>query len=284
MNGATKPLSDAILERFALGELPPRQREELSRLTEGDPSLQARIEGLRRSDREILDAHPTLAGLAEARGLRTPAAAPSAPDRLASLSAPWRRLAGAWSRSRGFRLAVPGIPALAALALLAILRPAPVKDGDGIRLKGTEASLAIFRKTPAGTELLPPHSLARPGDTLQLFYRVTREQHAVIFSLDGNGVSTLHLPEASGPAALLDPGEMRALPHAYLLDRAPRMERFYLVASSGPFSVDSIVERARAAMASGLPPEVVPGLPEGFRQSTYTLRKQGRGPRKGGRE
>ena len=143
----------------------------------------------------------------------------------------------------------------------------------GIRLKGLEAGLAIYRKTRSGKpELLLPRSAARAGDTLQLFYQAYRELHGVIFSVDGGGALTLHLPEASGPAARLEKGGLRPLPHAYLLDRAPSLERFYLVTSSSPFAVDSLLALARPSLAGG-PPDSLAGLPEGFRQYSYTLLK-----------
>jgi hypothetical protein len=143
-----------------------------------------------------------------------------------------------------------------------------------IRFKGLEAGLAIYRKTRSGSELLPPHSLARPGDTLQVFYRSLADLHGIIFSVDGNGALTLHLPEAGDLSAPLARGDMRPAPHAYLLDKAPRMERFYLVTSPAPFPVAAVLADVRQGLrAGGFPPDSLPGLPAGFRQYSYTLRK-----------
>jgi hypothetical protein len=139
-----------------------------------------------------------------------------------------------------------------------------------IRYKGLEAGLAIYRKSAAGAELLPPHSLARPGDTLQVFYRSLRDLHGIIFSVDGNGTVTLHLPEAGDLSAPLPQGDMRPVPHAYLLDKAPLIERFYLVTSPSPFPVASVLAGVRERIQ---PQDSLSGLPEGFRQYSYTLKK-----------
>jgi hypothetical protein len=145
----------------------------------------------------------------------------------------------------------------------------------GIRLKGLEAGLAIYRKSPSGPELLPPRSLARPGDTLQIFYQSFQDLHGMIFSVDGRGSVTLHLPEEDGPGVRLVKGGLHPLPHAYLLDKAPKLERFYLVTSPRPFAADSLLAALRPSLLPNRPlPDTLEGLPAGFRQYAYTLLKE----------
>jgi hypothetical protein len=174
--------------------------------------------------------------------------------------------------------------ALACLVLLAVRRPDPgnaaVTEGAeayAVRLKGAEAGLAIFRKARGGAELLPPHSLAKPGDTLQVFYHCRGPAYGAIFSVDGSGAVTLHFPEEGGTAASLQAGDLLPLPHAYRLDRAPRLERFFLVTAPKPFAVENVLERARATFAARREvPDSLEGLDAGFRQYPYTLRKPGK--------
>lgn len=280
---------DILLERYQLGELPPELREEMRRRLESDPILRQRLEAIAASDRALRDRLPPLAAITQSPSRS--AVRPSAPP--ARIGSP-RRRALKWA-------AVPAFASLLLISVLAerhLLGPIPSDADVGnlqgtempvdpeIRLKGLEAGLAIYRKTRSGkAELLPPRSAARAGDTLQIFYQAYRELHGVIFSVDGSGALTLHLPEAAGPAARLEPGALRPLPHAYLLDKAPRLERFYLITSASPFAVDSLLALARPALTGGLS-DTLRGLPGEFRQYSYTLLKPDRPalePKQGGK-
>jgi hypothetical protein len=120
--------------------------------------------------------------------------------------------------------------------------------------------------------------LAKPGDTLQVFYHSRGPVFGVIFSVDGSGAVTLHLPEDGGAAAALQAGDLLALPHAYRIDRAPRLERFFLITAPRPFPVEGLLARARAAFAVRREvPDSLEGLEDGFRQYPYTLRKPAKG-------
>lgn len=286
-----RPLSDALLERYLLGELPPDRLAEVKSRVESDAALGRRLEALR-SDDALLSAHPTFAGLSAARAAAAPRRAetprPGLMERFAALlPAP--------------RFAVPAFASLVLLAVVARqgLRP-DVPESDtlvtetavepGIRLKGDggrrngdlEAGLAIYRKTRTGPELLPPQSPARPGDTLQIFYRSFKAGlHGIVFSVDGSGSVTLHLPEESGGSVPLEEGGLRPLPHAYLLDKAPRHERFYLVTAPAPFAADSVLAAARSELLPDRPlPDSLRSLPAGYRQYSYTLRKEAASARK----
>ena len=61
------------------------------------------------------------------------------------------------------------------------------------------------------------------------------------------------------------------LPNSYELDDAPGFERFVLITSSDPISVDAILGYVR-----GMSPEVdsqIEGLPEGLHQAFWTVKK-----------
>ena len=277
----TRPVPDALLERYLLGELPADQMEVLQLRAQSETELQTRLAALRASDESVLKAYSS-AGMAEAIRARHRSRARAGQTGVrAAKPAPrpfFLRL----------RFAFPAGLALAC-GLLLTIRPDGghhAESGEGIsdvtetpqayeiRLKGSEAGLAIFRKTRAGSELLPPQSLARPGDTLQVFYHSKGAAYGVVFSVDGAGNLTLHLPEADGPAVALQAGDMLPLPHAFRLDKAPRLERFFLITSAQPFSSENIMGRARAIFTGGRSvPDSLQGLEAGFRQYPYTLRK-----------
>ena len=198
-----------------------------------------------------------------------------------------------WYRRPAF--AVPAGGLILACCLLMTSRPAPdqgnipVTEAEGreaseayaVRLKGAEAGLAVFRKSRGGAELLAPHSLAKSGDTLQLFYHSRGPAYGLIFSVDGSGSLTLHLPETGNAASALQAGAWLPLPHAYRLDRAPRLERFFLITAPQPFAIDALLDRARASFAvHHSVPDSLEGLEVGYRQYPYTLRKPGRDGRK----
>jgi hypothetical protein len=87
-----------------------------------------------------------------------------------------------------------------------------------------------------------------------------------VLSVDGRGALTLHLPLEEGPAAELGQGET-LLPRAYVLDDAPRYERFYLFSSELPFSTREVTEPARTAG------EADPQMPAGLSLHSLVLRK-----------
>lgn len=154
-----------------------------------------------------------------------------------------------------------------------------------VRLKGAESGLAIFRKSGAGSELLPPRSAARPGDTLQVFYHSRRAVYGIVFSVDGSGAVTLHYPEAEGPSPALQIGDMLPLPHSFRLDKAPRFERFYLVTAPRPFGSEGLLSRLRGRLpAEASPADTLTGLDGDFRQYPYTIFKTEAGPRKSRKE
>jgi len=68
----------------------------------------------------------------------------------------------------------------------------------------------------------------------------------VIFSIDGRGTVTLHLPKEMGDATQLEDakGKARQLGFSYELDDAPTFESFFFVTAQDPINVDGVLERA----------------------------------------
>ncbi len=267
-----RTVSDYQLERYLLREAPAPELADLDRRVAGDPVLAERVADLRRSNEELLQRYPTrwMCRRIE-RKLR-------------------RSRGGAPPRWSAYRLwAAPALTAVLAVAAGTALldrgtesflpagdddptvpgRSAPSPDGGAVpveRVKGGEAEprLMIYRKVVGGHERLEDGSLAREGDLLQIVYRSDGLAYGAIFSVDGRGAVTRHLPAAGEHAVPL--AKRDTLDFAYELDDAPRWERFYLVASDRPFGLSAV----REELAHG-----DPALPAGLRLHLFTLKKPG---------
>jgi len=268
---------DLVLEQYALGELRAAERERVDAALDGDPALRERLEALRRSDAEILAERPP-ALVAEA--IR---AALGAGERQPSVGRPSVGGPAADGPSARRRLAAfPLGPVLAAAAAVLVLvgvlafRGSLFPSADITRMKGGEAALLVYRSTGSGVEELGEGAAARAGDLLQLRYAPGAARYGAVFSIDGRGSVTFHLPAgyqggaAESPA--LQPGG-QALESAYELDDAPAFERFYLVTALSPFDLASLREAALALARSGAD---APRLGEGLSWSAVTIRKKER--------
>lgn len=258
-----RDVSDLLLEQFILGELPSALAARVASELERDPELRARRDAIVASDKEILDRHPPRE---TAEAIR-------------------RRLLrveeSRQSRRRSFPLVI-GIPAAAALLVflsLFVVRERLVVNET--RLKGLSTHLAVFRKTTQGAEELKPGTVAGRGEILQLSYTAGDARYGVIFSVDGRGAVTWHLPTsyAGGPrsAPSLDRQGQVILPSAYELDDAPGFERFFFVYSSASFDTAAVAQAARALPAGAAATGVLP-LPAGLQQFSLLLKKRGSAP------
>ena len=264
MSRSTVTISDLLLEQYSLGELPARTarmvKDELAR----DAELRARLAALADSDNEILSRYPAERVVPEIRERLFRAGAGAAPAR--------RRVSPlAW--------ALP-VAAMLVLALsFTIVRERATTD-TGTRLKGLTPHLTVFRKTTSGAEELRAGTLARRADVLQVGYTAGDAKYGVIFSVDGRGAITWHMPSgfkggARTAPALDGQGEV-VLPSAYELDDAPGFERFFLVYSREPFDVGDVERAARALSArpAGAEKDGL-GLRGGLGQFSLLLKKQG---------
>ena len=253
-------VSDLMLEQYNLRELSPGQerfvREELQR----DEILRARLAALERSDDEIRSSYPAERVVPQIRErmLREGAEGDRHARRVPTL---------AW--------AVP----VAVIALFLFLFPLVTRQPDDTRLKGIAPHLLVFRKTPAGAEELRPGAVARRGDVLQLSYSAGDARYGVIFSVDGRGTLTWHVPAGytggARAAPPLDPKGPVVLPSAYELDDAPGFERFFLVYASQPFDVSVVDLVAHTLSTHPVGDRGVLSLPRGLGQFTLLLKKQG---------
>lgn len=265
----SRKISDWLLERYALGELPPPLRDSVATALLADEEARSRLAAIQDSNERILTDHPweAIAGK-----INRAEDAPSLLQR--------------WSPGP-LVAAASAFVIVAASAVWTFVQP-PFSTPDtrsvdtrsmaastdyGIRTKGLLPSLQVHRSRAQDVERLESGAMAREGEVIQLSYNAAGKRYGMIVSVDGAGVLTFHLPQQGGSSGALEPQGAVPLGHAYELDGAPAFERFYFLAADAPFSVDEILTAVRAgARGEGGAPESL-RLPEGIDQATFLLRK-----------
>jgi hypothetical protein len=264
-------LPDIVLERYRLNELPRSEAERVTALIRQDPQLRARLDALVCSDAEMTrdGSLERLRGQPGARAAASPGG----------------------SRRRAVYWALPAVAALATVAMVFFARPpSPRADGDaaatptgagpapdsGARIKGLRPTLALYRRTADGSETLADGAVAHAGDLVRVAYHPAGKPYGVIFSIDGRGAITMHLPPAGDRAVPLAREATALLDQAYELDDAPHWERFYFITADAPFEVAPIVDAARRASAVHPAAPAALALPRGLEQSTFSLQKEAR--------
>ncbi len=269
------PISDVLLEQFALGELDPDAMAAIEHRLAGDAELAARLDAIRRSDAEILAVHPPERFARSVRDRLERNSRATDRDRPPDL-----RTTRTPSRRRSWLLGVP-VLAAAAVAAMLLLPPGPVPGDDPrgpgsgeIRTKGLAPHLNVYRRAGDEAERLADGATVTAGDVLQLSVVAGYDAFGVVVSIDGAGVVTRHFPEdPSGSTELAHDGEV-PIPHAYELDAAPAFERFFLVTGAEPVSVATV--EAAARLLAGDPGRREQGaleLPDGYDQFSTILRK-----------
>lgn len=262
------PLPDWLVERVALDEVPPASR---GRVAAADrDQLAAEVAALHADNQAELARYP---------------AGPAVADIEA-------RVRGAHdaARTQRRRRWLAGIASAAVVAGAAVLasrtvlrdrgEPSAVTPdaGEVTRVKG-DLRVAAFRNRGDHAEELSQDSIARAGDVVQLRYNAGGHSHAVIASLDGDGVVTLHFPasEDAPPAATAAAKGTSSLPNAYALDDAPQFERFFIIAADAPIELKPALSAVRALARRGDAATAPLELPDGFTHTSLRLRKPSRG-------
>jgi len=264
--GTRRPVPDILLERYVLGEVTPAERAALDERAAADPSFAEAVNSIKKSNQEILLAHP-------------------AAETAAAINARFGLASGAAPRGKPvFRLAWVPAAALAVVAVGAVIvfqergseRLTGSVEPEVTRAKGNGnvPHLVVRRLGREGIEVLSDGASAKAGETLQLSYVGKGARFGVIVSLDGRGRVTVHLPMDGSESAPLDPKTETALPRSFELDDAPRFERFFFVTSERPFKVSVVTaaasDLAREIERSASAPLV---LDEGLAQMSFTVRK-----------
>lgn len=280
-------VSDLHLEQYVLGELTARDMKRVAQALAEDELLRARLEEIERSNREILEEYPAermvprvRAGLS--RREDAPLPAETASEDAAARGTPALAAVPPSRKPRTFTWVV--LPAAAA-AVLFFSIAAPVylsrmsSNIDVTRAKG-EATVYIHVKTDAGTRLLVDGDLVKAGDILQLSYMSGDAHYGAIFSIDGRGVVTFHLPQGYAGQSQYSPelehgGEI-SLSSSYELDNAPGFEKFFIVSSSSRFDVREVEKAARSIAANpSTAANAALKLPRGLWVKSLLLEKQG---------
>lgn len=259
-----KRIPEFHLEQYVLGELP--ETKATGYVADGvSGELCHLAEGVRESDQQILEKYPPQLMAAKIR------------DKIDKRGVAQFRTRD-FIKSRGIALA-----AAAAILVLAGVLPILIKgmetgagDGNGIRVKGLEPGIFVYRKLDDGVERLMDGDLARENDLLQLSYIAAEMKYGMILSIDGRGAVTLHYPDQLDASSALNGSGEVALNFSYRLDDAPRFERFFFVAGSESLPADTVLNAARS-LASSQNGGQIGGLvlPKKIVQSSITLMKEG---------
>jgi hypothetical protein len=259
---------DILIERYRLDELPQAEARDLERQIAADPALRARVEALDDADRRFRSQHENETFLRE---VRARAAQGTDGGRRAPM-VPWLTGAACVAAGLLFFLAMPRTTTSPAAGT----STPPSVTGDGDRVKGTPPtgpSLAMYRRTAAGSERLADGDVVRAGDLIRVGYASPDRAYGVILSIDGRGLVTIHLPAKGDRAVPLAAGKTILLDTAYELDDAPRVERFYFITGRDPFAIAPVIDAARRA--AGDAPVTLP-IAKGLDQSTFSLQKEAR--------
>jgi hypothetical protein len=102
-------------------------------------------------------------------------------------------------------------------------------------------------------------------------------RYGVVFSIDGRGVVTPHLPVLGAEAAPLGARGEVALPESYELDDAPLFERFFLVTGDAPFAAEAALAAGRELAKRHAAARTEPlRLPPGLSQASFLIVKGSR--------
>ncbi len=105
--------------------------------------------------------------------------------------------------------------------------------------------LMIYRKNNDDVDLLTKGSLLKASDLIQLAYFSSKDSFGVIFSVDSNGIISLHYPinEKNSPKLIIN--KKTFLSRAFELDDTPGFERFYFISSNQKINVPILIKNVK---------------------------------------
>ena len=255
-------IPDWKLERFLTGDLPEEEMNKLRELEANDAMFASRVKMLREDNKAILNKLPfeMLAAKIDAVDAGTVTETAVA----ANLGSAKENAGNAEKNAPRFSImkfaaAAVFVLAVALVAFMAQRETSVMNERVGsdvaavggpqntqvalaetqsdTRIKGMDARMEVWKKTPAGIVQLNDLDSVGEGDEIQLRYSVPEKCFGLLFSMDGNGALTLHMGNGE-KAVELAPGKMNSLPFAYKLDDAPYFEKFFFVTSPKEFTVE----------------------------------------------
>lgn len=231
-------ISDWMLERYLLQELPENKIKEIDGILNQYPDIRKRADKIRISDENILKKYK--------------------PEQMT------RRIMTAFNSENPIpkaskiynfkRFLIPSFAFACTIFFFVFIFPVKensirdinkIDTAETTRIKGDERQLYIYRKIHYSIELLKNGSRAYKNDLLQIAFRTVVEPYVVIFSIDGRGSVTLHYPKKETESAMTPANKKVFLANAYELDDSPKFERFFMITSKNKLNVDDILESAK---------------------------------------
>jgi len=263
---SVEKIPDVWLERYLLNELAPGKKQRVKQALASDPAVLQRLEELRRSNEELLREYPP-------DEVRTRIS-----DRIQGEAGAKRRLGVSRLFLSPVGVALVSVTLISAFCLHYFWRVEQTSEvaTEGVRLKGDQLRLLVFRKTAEGVEELRDGTKVAITDVIQLSYYSAEQKYGTILSLDGRGVITQHLPERGTQAAELIKGRTIPLPAAFQLDDAPRGEAFFFIAANQQFALQPVLDAMARESADWSQPKRRLALPARYQQSSVVLQKENR--------
>lgn len=225
-----KMIQNFKLERYLLGDLSEDEMKKLQQLEATDVSFAARVNFLRKQNKQILEECP-FSELSKKQPLQLKPK--SFRGYMLKIAAAIVIVTGIFVATFNFTSDIYKSQNNSNEQNLAF-----ANDNYGERLKGMNAKIEVWKKLGDSAVQMQNMDLAHEGDELQLRYLVPQKCYGLMFSLDGFGAITIHMGNAE-KAILLEPGKIMSLPFAYKLDNAPYFEKFFLLTSNAPFEIDT---------------------------------------------
>jgi hypothetical protein len=257
-------LPDWLVERAALDEVGAASRDRLAKADATE--LAARVAAIREANAAELAAYPASVAVAQIT------------DRARIES---RRRSARRRRWLGM-LSAATVTLTALLVVFAVrkhppsaIEPPPILPVvDDTRAKGI-AHLTAYRQAGDHAEHLDDDAVVHEGDTVQLRYTASGQHYGLIASIDGAGGVTLHYPTAEDAPATATALATKptSLASAYVLDDAPRFERFFFITSADPIDVGHTLAALRTFAARNDSDTAALELPESQHQWSLRLRK-----------
>ncbi len=225
----SQEFSDLQLEKYILKELDEKQMAKITTVLETNSELQRRIRAINDNNQDFVDKTNRRQ---EAYLIKL---------KMTEHKYSWRTQLKSLFEQPKIKFLSSAV-ALCFVFIIAVPQFTGQPETEGLRTKGLDSHLVIYKKTQDQVEKLAHGTKVSSGDLIQLSYVSAGEQFGAIFSIDGNGLLTLHYPDNKESMTKLVTGKQVILPNAYELDSSPKFETFYLVTSNKPIKVSEIIK------------------------------------------
>lgn len=258
------------LERYLLGELPPKEMLILQKQINDNLHLQLQLETLQKSNADFLnenDPKQSARRILALSGAKKEFAKQKEFEAETTIKSWWGTVLSMPMQ----RVSAVFLALFAAVIVWQISHQSALPVNE-IRTKGLNARIELWQKEGDSVALILDSAQLKKDDLVQIRIHPASRCFAAVVSIDGRGNWTTHLP-ATGPlATYVEPGKNEFLPFSYQLDDAPNYEVFWLISAEAPFHVDSLIQSLESLRGSPFAPPVLP-LDARFTQARISIRK-----------